>query len=93
GIDRNKAARFSFLMVLPLIIGKSLLDVKSIFDGELNVEIGITPLIVGFAAAFFAGIFACHWMIQLVKRAKLKYFAYYCFVVGIIAAIYSLNVL
>ncbi|RMG80331.1 MAG: undecaprenyl-diphosphate phosphatase [Bacteroidetes bacterium] len=81
GIDRDKAARFSFLMVVPLILGKI---AKDILDGNLsNPE--FMPLAVGFSAAFISGIFACRWMIKLVKKARLKYFAYYCFVVGAIA--------
>lgn len=91
GVDREKAARFSFLMVLPLIIGKSLLDVKSIYEGELATEaVSIGALLVGFLAALVAGILACNWMIQLVKRASLKWFAFYCFAVGIAAALYTI---
>lgn len=91
GVDREKAARFSFLMVLPLIIGKSLLDVKSIYEGEIATEaVSTVALLVGFAAAFIAGILACNWMIRLVKRASLKWFAFYCFSVGIAAALYTI---
>lgn len=90
GIDRTKAARFSFLMVLPLIIGKSLVDLKSIYEGDLvTASIGTPQLILGFAAAFLAGLLACTWMINLVKRAKLRGFAIYCFVVGVAAALYT----
>ncbi len=91
GIDREKAARFSFLMVLPLIIGKSLLDVKDIVEtGGEGMSISTSVLLVGFIAAFIAGLFACKWMIALVKKAQLKYFAFYCFAVGLVASIYSL---
>ena len=91
GVDREKAARFSFLMVLPLIIGKSLLDVKSIYEGDLATEaVSTGALLVGFLAALVAGILACNWMIRLVKRASLKWFAFYCFVVGIAAALYTI---
>ena len=90
GIDREKAARFSFLMVLPLIIGKMTLDVKEIVEsGGRDIDISNLALIIGFIAAFISGLFACQWMISLVKNAKLKYFAYYCFIVGSIALIYS----
>jgi len=90
GIDREKAARFSFLMVLPLIIGKNLVDVKDIYEtGGGGLEISMGLLVLGFVAAFISGLFACNWMIALVKRAKLKYFAYYCFAVGIIALLYT----
>ena len=88
GLDREKAARFSFLMVLPLIFGsmaKSILDFEG---GEQNFE--LLPLIVGFIAAFITGIVACQWMIALVKKSKLKYFSFYCIIVGSIALIYGL---
>jgi undecaprenyl-diphosphatase len=89
GIDRDKAARFSFLMVLPLIIGKNLVDLKDIYEtGGGGMEISLPVLLLGFVAAFVSGLFACKWMIALVKRAKLKYFAYYCFAVGISATLY-----
>ena len=89
GVDREKAARFSFLMVLPLIIGKMLLDVKTIYEtGGNRMDISIFVLVIGFIAAFISGLFACRWMITLVKRAKLKYFAYYCFAVGTAVIIY-----
>lgn len=83
GIDREKAARFSFLMVVPLILGKM---AKDIFSGEIHAESNhILPLIAGFIAAFFTGLLACKWMIRLVKQSQLKYFALYCFVIGLIS--------
>ena len=83
GIDKTKAARFSFLMVIPLIFGKIF---KDIFSGELSYESAqITSLGIGFIAAFVSGLLACTWMIRLVKNSQLKYFAYYCAGVGIIA--------
>ena len=83
GIDREKAARFSFLMVVPLIMGKI---AKDILDGAFaQTDIAIVPLSTGFFTAFIVGLFACTWMINIVKRSKLKYFAYYCFVVGFVA--------
>lgn len=88
GIDRSKAARFSFLMVVPLIIGKIS---KDLLDGTLLAqEDSFLVLGIGFIAAFIAGLFACTWMIALVKRSKLKYFAFYCFVVGGIFLIFQL---
>jgi undecaprenyl-diphosphatase len=85
GNDRTKAARFSFLMVVPLIIGKIAKDVMS---GDLNMESSSSlPLAVGFIAAFVTGLIACTWMISLVKKAKLHYFSYYCFAVGIVAIV------
>jgi len=80
GIDKEKAARFSFLMVVPLIFGKM---AKDILSGD--IQYGTTtfiPLLVGFIFAFLTGMFACTWMIKLVKSSQLKYFAYYCFAIG-----------
>ena len=88
GIDREKAARFSFLMVLPLIFGsmaKTLLDVEGI-----SQKIEFLPLLLGFLAAFLTGVVACKWMITLVKKSQLKYFSLYCLVVGGIALVYGL---
>ncbi len=81
GIDREKSARFSFLMVVPLILGKI---AKDLIDGEYSQTASVMELSVGFVAAFLTGIVACVWMIKLVKKAKLKYFAYYCFTVAAI---------
>lgn len=83
GNDKGKAARFSFLMVIPLIFGKI---AKDILDGALsNPDTPFVPLSLGFLAAFICGIIACTWMIQLVKKSKLTYFAIYCLLVGLLA--------
>ena len=83
GIDKTKSARFSFLMVVPLIFGKV---AKDLLGGEINFESSqMMAMGAGFVAAFVAGLFACTWMIQLVRKSKLTYFAIYCLVVGIIA--------
>jgi len=75
-------------MVVPLIFGKI---AKDIMSGDLTYEASnFTALSVGFVAAFVAGLFACTWMIALVKKSKLSYFAIYCLIVGIIAIIFSL---
>jgi undecaprenyl-diphosphatase len=88
GVDREKAARFSFLMVVPLIFGKI---AKDLLDGGMSSSSSdIMPLIVGAIAAFTAGLVACKWMIALVKKSQLKYFSYYCFAAGIAAVGYSL---
>jgi undecaprenyl-diphosphatase len=80
GIDKEKAARFSFLMVVPLIFGKM---AKDILSGDIQYETTtFIPLIVGFIFAFLTGMIACKWMIKLVKSSQLKYFAYYCFAIG-----------
>ncbi|KYG73301.1 undecaprenyl-diphosphatase UppP [Roseivirga spongicola] len=88
GVDRQKAARFSFLMVVPLILGKMAKDILSGDLAETQTETSL--LIVGFIAAFVAGLIACQWMIALVKKSQLKYFSFYCLIVGIIAIIYTL---
>ena len=83
GNDKSKAARFSFLMVIPLIFGKI---AKDIMDGALTSQTGnVSILVIGFFAAFLAGVVACTWMIKLVKKSKLSWFAIYCLVVGVIA--------
>lgn len=88
GIDREKAARFSFLMVVPLILGKM---AKDVMDGNISSETtDLMPLAVGFAAAFVAGLLACTWMISLVKKSQLRYFSYYCFVVGFGSILFTL---
>jgi undecaprenyl-diphosphatase len=87
GIDREKAARFSFLMVIPLIFGKI---AKDLMSGEIITEsTQLLPLLAGFITAFFTGLLACKWMIRLVKNSQLKYFAFYCFAVGAMAIIAS----
>lgn len=88
GIDKEKAARFSFLMVVPLILGKI---AKDLLDGDSTMyDAEITPLIIGFFAAFATGIIACQWMIKLVRQGKLIYFSIYCLVVGTVAIACSL---
>ena len=89
GIDRGKAARFSFIMVIPLIFGSMF---KSIIDYDLTFEnYNIFNLILGFSSAFITGLLACKWMIRLVKNSKLYYFSIYCCIVGSIIIAYSLN--
>ncbi len=87
GVDRTKAAKFSFLMVVPLIFGKMAKDILSgdlVFNSEESVAYG-----AGFIAAFVIGLMACTWMISLVKKSQLKYFSFYCFIVGISAVLYA----
>lgn len=85
GIDKEKAARFSFLMVVPLIVGSM---AKGILDADsIEADTSLLPLIIGFIAAFFTGLAACKWMINIVKKAQLKYFGWYCFIIGTLALI------
>ncbi len=89
GVDREKAARFSFLMVVPLILGKM---AKDMLDGDFLASEQPLALLVAFAAAFFTGVLACVWMIRLVKDAKLRYFSYYCIAIACIAlCLYALG--
>src|SRR5690606_16724178 len=91
GVDRARAARFSFLMVLIPILGGGLLKFLDYLKNPAIAE-GITgeALVAGFLAAFIAGLMACIWMINIVKKGKLIYFAIYCAVVGIIAIIFGI---
>lgn len=91
GEKKSNMAQFSFLMVIPPILGEALLDVLKMVKGEsLGAEIGWLPLTVGFLAAFISGCVACKWMIGIVKKGKLIYFAYYCAIAGVISLIYGL---
>ena len=86
GINKAQAARFSFLMVLPLILGKV---AKDIMDGAFaETTLSPTVAITGIITSFIVGIFACTVMINLVKKSKLDYFAYYCLIVGSFGLIY-----
>jgi undecaprenyl-diphosphatase len=90
---RGEVASFSFLMVVLPILGEALLDVKKIAGGELGAmdssSLNITALIVGFIAAFIVGCMACRWMIDLVKKGKLIWFAVYCLIVGVVCLIFQ----
>ena len=81
GVKRDVVAQFSFLMVIIPILGETFLNVVG---GELTAStVGALPLVLGFVAAFVSGMFACKVMIALVKKASLKWFAFYCAVVGL----------
>ncbi len=87
GVDKSKSARFSFLMVVPLILGKM---AKDLLDDDFAMSAdSMTQVGVGFIVALLTGIIACTWMIKIVKKSQLKYFAYYCFAMGIFAIIYK----
>lgn len=91
GNKKSNMAQFSFLMVIPPILGEALLDSLKIVKGE-DVFGGIDtlPLVVGFIAAFISGCVACKWMIDIVKKGKLIYFAIYCAIAGAATVAYSL---
>ena len=85
GNKKEKLAQFSFLMVIPPILGEALLDIlKAVKGEELFGGIDTMPLIIGFLAAFISGCLACQWMINVVKKGKLIYFGIYCAIVGAI---------
>ena len=90
GNKKEKLAQFSFLMVIPPILGEALLDVKDML--EVGVEttmagLPTTSLIIGFIAAFVSGCLACKWMINIVKKGKLIWFAVYCAIVGLLTIV------
>ena len=95
GNKKEKLAQFSFLMVIPPILGEALLDAKDLFfpsaeaaaKAATAVPTSTFALVVGFLAAFITGCFACKWMINLVKRGKLVWFAVYCAIVGVLAIV------
>jgi len=86
GIDRHRAARFSFLMVVPLIFGKIAKDLLDADGMQINGSSSV--LVAGFMAAFIVGYIACTWMIKLVVNAKLRYFGYYCVGLGVATLAY-----
>ena len=92
GDKKEKLAQFSFLMVIPPILGEALLDGMKIVKGaaEANADLSLVALIVGFLSAFVFGCIACKWMIDIVKKGKLIYFAIYCAFVGLVALAFSL---
>lgn len=89
GDRREQVAQFSFLMVIIPILGEALLGVKDIMSGEaaMGNSIDWLPLIVGFLASFVVGCIACKWMLEIVKKGKLVWFAVYCLIVGVICIV------
>mgnify|MGYP000910985054 CR=1 FL=1 len=91
GNQKAALARFSFLMVIPPILGEALLDtVKIVQGGDYGGSIPTVSLVAGFIAAFVAGSIACKWMINIVKKGKLIYFAVYCSIVGLATILFHL---
>ena len=87
GVKKESVAQFSFLMVLIPILGEALLDLLKLLQGEVVSDLGLVPAIVGFVAAFATGCFACRFMIEIVRRQRLVWFALYCAIVGTVAII------
>lgn len=92
GDKRGQVASFSFLMVVLPILGEALLDLKDMLGAETSElasqTVGIVPLIIGFISSFLVGCAACKWMINIVKKGKLIWFALYCLIVGVICIIW-----
>ena len=85
GVKKESVAQFSFLMVLVPILGEAFLDLLDLLKGELTSTLGLMPLLVGFVAAFATGCFACKFMLNIVRKQKLIYFAIYCLCAGAFA--------
>ena len=82
GVKKESVAQFSFLMVLIPILGEAFLDLLKLMQCEMTSDLGLAPALVGFVAAFVTGCFACRFMIEIVRRQRLVYFAIYCAIVG-----------
>lgn len=91
GDNKEKVASFSFLMVIIPILGESLLDVKDMVSGgaETQGDVGVVALVIGFVSAFVVGCAACKWMLNLVKKGKLVWFAIYCLIMGVICLLWQ----
>lgn len=91
GNKKEKMAQFSFLMVIPPILGEALLDLIKGLKGEETLGgVDTLPMIIGFVAAFISGCLACKWMINIVKKGKLIYFGVYCTIAGLATILFSL---
>ena len=90
GVDREKAVRFSFLMVLIPIFGANFLKILRLSHDASASGIGTTPLIIGTITAFISGLIACRWMLKIVAKGQLKYFSIYCLLAGIAAIVFGL---
>ena len=86
GVDRDKVANFSFLMVLPVLAGAMLLEILDLLSiGEVSIPIG--SLITGFFTSFVSGYLALTYLIKLLKRDKFYYFSFYCWIIGIVGIV------
>lgn len=87
GLNRDSVANFSFLMVLPVLGGAMLYDLTRIVGSGIDSMI-IINLFIGFLTSFISGYFALKYLIILLKKEKIHYFAYYCWGVGIFGLFY-----
>lgn len=91
GVRKSAVAQFSFLMVLIPVLGDAFLEALDLWKGEVVVSsIGAVPLIVGFVSAFVTGCIACKWMIRIVRKQRLTYFAVYCLLIGVFAIVWEM---
>ena len=93
GDNKERLAKFSFLMVIPPILGEAVLNLKDIMETGFEQAmsgISVPALLTGFVAAFATGCLACSWMINLVKRGKMIWFAIYCAVLGTATLVWQL---
>lgn len=91
GIERTEAVRFSLLMVIVPILGATVLKAKDFLEAPASANEPIMPYIIGFFAAFLTGLLACNWLMTIVRKGKISYFAYYCFAVGLLAIIWHIG--
>ncbi|MFO7978224.1 MAG: undecaprenyl-diphosphate phosphatase [Bacteroidales bacterium] len=90
GVERGRAIRFSFLMVLIPIFGANFLKLLKMSEEATTTSLDVTPLIIGAVAAFLSGLAACSWMLAIVRKGNIAWFAIYCLIVGLAAIIYSI---
>ncbi|MEE4177447.1 MAG: undecaprenyl-diphosphate phosphatase [Bacteroides sp.] len=90
GIERGKAIRFSFLMVLIPIFGANFLKILKMSDNASLVPTDTLPLVVGTLAAFLAGLAACRWMLNIVRKGNIAWFSIYCLIIGLVAIVAGL---
>ncbi len=84
-VDPEKAANFSFLMLLPVVLGATLLKTLDMFEGDITL--GLVPIVAGTLVAYVSGVLAIKLLLDFVRRGRLSYFAYYCFLVGILGLV------
>jgi len=79
GLERESAARFSFLMATPITIGAILFEARSLATGEAGVAVDLVPLLAGMLAALVAGMAAIHFMLRYLRTRSLDIFVWYRF--------------
>lgn len=90
GIERSRAIRFSFLMVLIPVFGANFIKILQFTGAANTAPLNVAPLVIGAISAFVAGLAACSWMINIVRHGKIEYFSVYCLIIGITAILISI---